>query len=564
MSVDGQFRTPQMQSCLRRWFSSGHSDTRSVAVLERERYVLWHPSTGYYSRYMAIIPCIVAQLVLGSFYSTSVFNKPNDTQIWKLSGVNSRMFIACVASYGLSSFLLGNWVQRNGVFASLSRSLFLTPLGWAAAGLAVRLRAQSLLYVYGVLHGLGCSLSYLSTTSCLAQWFPESKGFMAGVAVFGAGLGSLVWTLVARFLLDPAGYSFDAASVMFIFSAIFFVLLLLSLPFLRNPPPHFKPTSTLSAVDASRISCARPKSDAAKLSASPDRHYEFLTAVSSYDFILMALTVFATSLPGVVFLSSAADMASNLFGLDGQASALVTGYLNAVNFGGRAAWGAVTDLIGRKSFFLLSSILQCVALILMIFAIRASNFSVWLACFLIIGSLYGGGFGVLPAILAELFGPHISSATHGVCIACWAIACVVGTPIFSAVNAASAQAAEPGHVSHPSSEGYMRNAMWLSVLPALAFVCVLFLNVRREDRIVAITTKTVRIRCGQYVVVASGALQVLGRKAQEAEFAAHGALNALSGEDARREGDAGIKEDAFHDPGLVEWLSGRADYAEVK
>lgn len=557
-------------ACLRHWFSSGgSSDTRSPEVLERERFVCFHARSGLYARWMAIVPCIVAQIVLGSFYSTSVFNKYNDTHTWRQTGVNAQMFVACVASYGVGALLLGNWVQRNGVYASVSRALVLTPLGWAAAGLAIRLRAQPLLIVYGFLHGLGCSLSYLSTTSCLAQWYPESKGFMAGVAVFGAGLGSLVWTLLARFLLDPAGpFRFDTSTVMFTFSATFLLLLCVSLPLLRNPPPNWMPPQkSLIAESPPRFACIRSKSVAARLSASPDRTYTFFEAVTTLNFALMALTVFATSLPGVVFLSSAADMSSNLFNLDGQQAALVTGYLNAVNFGGRAIWGGVTDLIGRKSFFLLSSVLQTGALILMVSAIRTQNFGVWLFSFLSIGSLYGGGFGVLPAILAELFGSHISSATHGVCIAMWATACVVGTPIFSAVNAASTQAVEPGQVSHPSAEGYIRNATWLSVLPALAFCCTLFLNVRREDRIVSTKTSSLRARCGTLIVAAScrggessaaGAIRVLGRAAQDAEYEKYGARTAPSCHETLPSQEEGI-----NDPGLVEWLSGRSDYAQV-
>ena len=525
---------------------------------------------------MAIVPCIVAQCVLGSFYSTSVFNKTNDTQVWRSPGVNAQMFIACVASYGVGAALLGNWVQRNGVFAAVSRSLLLTPMGWAAAGLAVRLRVQGLLYVYGVLHGLGCSLSYLSTTSCLAQWYPESKGFMAGVAVFGAGLGSLIWTLLARSLLDPAGHArFDPANVMYTFSALFFLLLCVSLPLLRNPPPGWKPPT--QGVETPRAICMRPKSAEARLSAAPDRTYTFLTAVTTLDFALMALTVFATSLPGVVFLSSAADMASNLFSLDGQQAALVTGYLNAVNFGGRAAWGGVTDLIGRKSFFLLSSVLQTGALVLMVFAIQAQSFNLWLFSFLSIGSLYGGGFGVLPAILSELFGSHISSATHGVCITMWALACVIGTPVFSAVNAASMQAVEPGQVAHPSAAGYIKNATWLSFLPALAFVCVLLLNVRREDRIIATRTNSLRVRVGSLVFAAAcfggeasavGAIRVLGRAAQEAEYDEFGArvqesIDAPPPHEGERAED--VAAGVFNDPGLVEWLSGRVDsYATLK
>lgn len=570
----------RLAAALHSWFSSGGADLRSPAVLEREKYILWHSSTGEYKRWMAIFPCIVAQMVLGSFYSTSVFNKPNDTLVWRSPGVNARMFIAVVASYGIATALGGNWVGRNGVFASVSRSLILTPLGWAAAGAAARYRIEALLYVYGALHGVGCALSYLSTTSALAQWYPDSKGLMAGVAVFGAGLGSFVWTLLARALMDPTALAFSTSAVMFAFSAIFFVALLAVLPFLRNPPPGYAPPASAALGRAARLvaPCARERSAAAKLSASPDADYSFLGAASTREFALAALLVFATSLPGVVFLSSAADMASNIFGLDTQSASLVASALNFTNFIGRAAWGAVTDRIGRKAFYLLSAFLQTIALLVMVSAVRASDFHAWLFSFLFIGALYGGGFGVLPALVSELFGSKISSATHGAMISTWALACVVGTPIFSAVNLAYARPADAGHsTATPSREGYAMNASWLAALPALGFVAVALLNVRREDRLVATATRSVRVRVGPWVIVACGGAvggsRVLDGAAQAAEYEALGVMGARAAGETGDAGGAPIADSGHSavdsgtrsaDPGLAEWLGGRSPEAYVR
>ena len=59
-----------------------------------------------------------------------------------------------------------------------------------------------------------------------------------------------------------------------------------------------------------------------------------------------------------MFLSSAADMATNLFGFDGSYAALVTAYLNLVNFTGRFGWGFLSDRMGRKTFFVMSAATQ--------------------------------------------------------------------------------------------------------------------------------------------------------------------------------------------------------------
>jgi hypothetical protein len=555
------------------FFSSGsaHDDPRTEAQLERERYLCWHPRTPLFRRWMAIPPCIAAQMVLGSFYSTSVFNKRLDHDTWGAPGVTAGAFVCCVASYGAGTLLLGNWIGRNGAFASVRRSLFLTPLGWATFSLAARTGVRPLLYVYGVLHGLGCAHSYISTASCLGQWWPESKGLMAGVAVFGAGLGSYVCTLAARAMMDPRGaYSLDPAGVMATFSVVFAVVLLLSLLPLRNPPPHYKggaqaapalgggeggggipppPPPPLPPPTSHRASCRAALSPGPPYTAGPDATYTFLSAMKTREWALTAALVFATSLPGVVFLSSAADMAANVFKLDSGDAALVTSYLNLVNFTGRFAWGAVTDAIGRKSFWLLSAALQAGALAAMVGAVRTGAYGPWLACFLMVGSLYGGGFGVLPAFLADMFGAHISSATHGAAIAIWAFACVCGAPLFSAVNAAYAAPATPGGPPVPTAEGYVANALWLCCVPLAGLLAAAFLNVRAEDRAAEKRSGSWRARCCARVLVlrcgGSGCgAALLGADAQAAEYrdgAADAPPKPMSEEDAARDA-AGLAE----------------------
>lgn len=90
----------------------------------------------------------------------------------------------------------------------------------------------------------------------------------------------------------------------------------------------------------------------------------------------------------------------------------------------------LSDKIGRKTFYLASTATQAFASGLMAVWIAQGNYQAWLASFLIIGALYGGGFGTLPALASDLFGPKISGATHGVFLSVWAASAVIGIPIF--------------------------------------------------------------------------------------------------------------------------------------
>ena len=372
--------------------------------------------------------------------------------------------------------------------------------------------------------------SYISVTSALQRWFPEFKGLATGVAVMGFGLGSFIWTTVGKNLMAPlAANPYGIAplavyQVQGIFAAAFFALLLLALPFLREPPPGFKPAAAHFSEERSARGClVRALVTKSGAVHATTRKYTFLEAICTQEMALAALVFFCVEITGLVFLSSAADMVQNVFGLTATEAATITSYLNLVNFAGRVGWGFVSDKVGRKSFYLFSAAAQAFAVGTMAVWIPrgAAGYGNWLASFLVIGSLYGGGFGVIPAFVSDLFGPRISAATHGVMIGVWAAAAVIGIPCFTAYTAADYRLVGAAKVPNPSA--YVANARWLCALPAAGCVAALFINVRAEDRELRAAKGDVRLRVFGAVVrfnAAEGGVAVLGPAAQAAEYAA--------------------------------------------
>ena len=516
-----------------------HQDFRTPQQLEREKYLFYTPKIPIlFQRWMMIIPVLLVQCCIGSFYSSSIFNKYMDTHVWKNIGSNAKMFLFVVLFYGTGTLLFGPYIARNGVRRSVLRQWILTPLGWLLAFVASKYELLPLLYLgYGICHGLGCSLAYLSTTSALQHFFPELKGFISGLAVMGAGVGSVIFTTIGRYLMNPP-YNYEPANVQLVYAIISFIVIGLCLPILRNPPPNYnpepfqlplpedksikasiirlfyrfartKPTSSEIHQDNS-ISKSSSSNIKPKYSLSRDYNYTFKMALKEQEFILTALLVIGQCITGAVFLSSASDMVQNIYGKDSSYASLVTSWLNLVNFVGRFAYGFVTDKIGRKGYWLFSSFAQCIALITMTQVINAGpdGFTLWLICFLFIGSLYGGTFGVLAAFVSDLFGPKISSAVHGFNISMWALSTVIGVPIFTSVTSYYSRTVDTisigpinnitnilsnstiitpsvlhAYTKVPTAEAYIINASWLTIFPLSSFIITLFLNVRTEDRI---------------------------------------------------------------------------------
>ena len=56
----------------------------------------------------------------------------------------------------------------------------------------------------------------------------------------------------------------------------------------------------------------------------------------------------------------------------------------------------------------------------------AGNLPLFILCFLVILSMYGGGFATVPAYLRDMFGTRYVGAIHGRLITAWSVAGVLG------------------------------------------------------------------------------------------------------------------------------------------
>ena len=57
------------------------------------------------------------------------------------------------------------------------------------------------------------------------------------------------------------------------------------------------------------------------------------------------------------------------------------------------------------------------------------NAGLFVGCFCVIASMYGGGFATIPAYLADMFGTQFVGAIHGRLLTAWSTAGIVGPVI---------------------------------------------------------------------------------------------------------------------------------------
>jgi MFS family permease len=159
-------------------------------------------------------------------------------------------------------------------------------------------------------------------------------------------------------------------------------------------------------------------------------------AVKTRAFWLLWIVLFCNVTAGIGILEQASPMIQDFFRVDGESSVAVAaaagfvGVLSLFNMGGRFAWSATSDVIGRRPIYMLY-----LGGGMVLYALLASIGHTATALFVLLAGLilsfYGGGFATVPAYLRDLFGTYQVGAIHGRLLTAWSAAGVAGPLIIN-------------------------------------------------------------------------------------------------------------------------------------
>ena len=120
---------------------------------------------------------------------------------------------------------------------------------------------------------------------------------------------------------------------------------------------------------------------------------------------------------GIGVLGQASAMSQEMF--PGRVTAATAGgfvgLLSIFNMGGRFFWASTSDFIGRKNTYFVFFVLGIVLYSLVPYFGGAGNLPLFVICFLIIISMYGGGFSTVPAYLRDMSARAMSARFTGGC-----------------------------------------------------------------------------------------------------------------------------------------------------
>ena len=395
--------------------------TTTPGLLHRDRTIA---GPGF-SRWMVPPAALCVHLCIGQAYAFSVFNLPMTKLIgitksapddWKLTDLGW-IFSIAIVFLGLLAAVMGRWVEEGGPRRAMFTSALLWSGGFMLSAFGVSIHNIWMIYIgYGVFGGCGLGIGYISPVSTLIKWFPDRPGMATGMAIMGFGGGAFVASPLSVWLMGQfaTATSVGVMETFVCMGLIYICFMMVGATIVRLPPPGWVPEGYVA-----------PTKSEGMITRNNVYVYE---ALKTPQFWLIWIILCMNVSAGIGVLGQASAMSQEMF--PGKVTAVsaagFVGLLSLFNMGGRFFWASISDYIGRKATYLCFFVLGIVLYAAVPTTGSIGSVVLFVACFSVIMSMYGGGFATVPAYLRDMFGTRYVGAIHGMLLTAWSTAGVLG------------------------------------------------------------------------------------------------------------------------------------------
>ena len=432
-----------------------------------------------FSRWL-IPPCALAtHLCIGQAYAISVFNLPLTQQLgitqstpddWKLTELGW-IFTLAIFFLGASAAVFGKWVQAQGPRKSGFTAAVCWGLGFLIGALGIHLHQIWLVYLgYGVLGGCGLGIGYITPVSTLIAWFPDRRGMATGMAIMGFGGGALVASPLSVLLMKQfaSPTSTGVAETWLVLGLLYLLCMSLGAFGYRLPAPGWKPEGWSPAATKARALVTT-------FDVTPEQ------AITTPQFWLLWVVLCFNVTAGIGVLGQASAMIQEVFKgtINAGAAAGFVGLLSLFNMGGRFIWASLSDRIGRKATYACFFVLGPLLYALVPLSGEIGSVVLFVSCFCVILTMYGGGFATIPAYLADIFGAKYVSAVHGRLLTAWAVAGILGPVLVNYIREFQIQSGVPKSQAYNVTMYIMAGLLVVAFFANLAVKAVAAKHVER-------------------------------------------------------------------------------------
>jgi MFS family permease len=416
---------------------------------------------------------LCVHLCIGQAYAFSVFNLPMTKLIgitqpapddWKLTDLGW-IFSIAIFFLGVSAALLGRWVEEGGP----RRAMFTAGLCWSGGFLisafGVYVHNIWLIYLgYGVVGGFGLGIGYISPVSTLIRWFPDRPGMATGLAIMGFGGGAFIASPLSVWLMRQFSTSthVGVAETFVVLGVVYLCFMMVGAAIVRLPPPGWAPAGYVAPTQPQKLITTQ--------------NVFVYQALKTPQFWLIWWVLCLNVTAGIGVLGQASAMSQEMFPgkVTVTAAAGFVGLMSLFNMGGRFFWASVSDFIGRKNTYFVFFFLGVMLYSLVPQTGQAGSVALFVLCFCIIISMYGGGFATVPAYLRDMFGTRYVGAIHGLLLTAWSMAGIFGPVLVNYIR--------QYNVEHgvAKTAAYNVTMYVMAMLLVVGFTCNLFIRAVHE------------------------------------------------------------------------------------
>ena len=304
--------------------------------------------------------------------------------------------------------LLETWlVPFEGWLVDKFGPKLLVLLGGVMAGLgwiySAKADTVTELYLAYAVAGLGAGIVYGTAIGSALKWFPDHRGFAAGLTAAGFGAGSALTVLPISNMIASHGYQ-----ATFIKWGIIQGLMVVICAFFLKAPPHGWLPKSMIGVDVV----------AKKRQTLDDFTPTEMFGTKNFWLMYFMMTLVATG--GLMATAQLAPMATS-FGVDKVSIKFLIWSLPALAFALQADriinglcrpfWGWVSDHIGREKTMTLAFGLESIAIYLLVSFAHKPLFFVVFSAFTFFG--WAEIYSLFPALSGDFFGRKHATANYG-------------------------------------------------------------------------------------------------------------------------------------------------------
>ena len=436
-----------------------------LSFLDREHTI----AKPGFSRWLVPPAALCVHLCIGQAYALSVFNLPMTKLIgitqsgpgdWKLTELGW-IFSLAMLFLGGSAAVFGRWVEEGGPRKAMFTAGCLWAGGFFVSAFGVSIHNLWLIYLgYGVIGGCALGIGYISPVSTLIKWFPDRPGMATGMAIMGFGGGAFIASPLSVWLMSKFNTATHVGvmETFIIMGCIYFCFMMVGATIVRVPAPGWKPEGYTPPVVSQKL-----------ISRNDVFVYD---ALKTPQFWLIWWVLCLNVTAGIGVLGQASAMSQEMFPgkITPIAAAGFVGLMSLFNMGGRFFWASTSDYIGRKNTYFVFMVLGFLLYCTVPFAGTTGSVVLFVCCFLIIISMYGGGFSTVPAYLKDMFGTRYVGAIHGLLLTAWSAAGIFGPVIVNYLR--------EYNITHgvPKAQAYNNTMYIMAGLLVIGFICNYFVK----------------------------------------------------------------------------------------